>query len=154
MALRQLTFARIFGSIPGPVVFGAVIDNTCVLWQTTEDGSGSCWYYNSYKLRMSMFLLVLAIKVVTALFYVAGNMMYRPPAEETTNRARTKSGRTISSVSSHPGRLDSYLQNPELDTFQKVESAPQLEGMDADIDADHEMKYLKTDEKDQSDVEL
>ena len=36
----QLTFARIFGSIPGPVVFGAVIDNTCILWQSTEDGSG------------------------------------------------------------------------------------------------------------------
>ena len=35
-----------------------------------------------------------------------------------------------------------------------MESAPQLEGMDADIDADHEMKYLKTDEKNQSDVEL
>lgn len=129
----QLTFARIFGSIPGPVVFGAVIDNTCILWQSTEDGSGSCWYYNSYKLRVSMFLLVLAIKVVTALFYVAGNMMYRPPATESANKRRTVSGRTLSNVSSHAGKLDYLPSSTELEPFQKVSSAPQLQGMEVEL---------------------
>ena len=117
------------------MVFGAVIDNTRILWRSTEDGSGevvvdvvvvvsvvvavllllfrnssvfaadvqlsmvlfcsrtatskssssfsffssgSCWYYGSYKLRMSMFLLVLAIKVVTGKPSLYFLYMYTP----------------------------------------------------------------------------
>ncbi|RXG73850.1 Solute carrier organic anion transporter family member 4A1 [Armadillidium vulgare] len=38
---------RIFGTIPGPILFGLVLDNACSLWQTTCRGSGSCRHYNN-----------------------------------------------------------------------------------------------------------
>uniref|UniRef100_H2YEM2 Solute carrier organic anion transporter family member n=1 Tax=Ciona savignyi TaxID=51511 RepID=H2YEM2_CIOSA len=45
----QWLFIRALGSIPGPIMFGTVIDLTCILWQKRIcDGSkGSCWIYNS-----------------------------------------------------------------------------------------------------------
>ena len=62
----QLTFARIFGSIPGPVVFGAVIDNTCILWQESgEDESGnSCALRRIELLNKSAFNFYLSLLLV------------------------------------------------------------------------------------------
>ena len=36
----QTMIARIFGSIPGPILFGHFIDNTCTLWRREDDSSG------------------------------------------------------------------------------------------------------------------
>ena len=39
----QLT--RLFGSIPGPIIFGMFIDKTCLHWGQSCDGQGSCDIY-------------------------------------------------------------------------------------------------------------
>lgn len=38
---------RILGTIPAPMVFGALIDETCILWNKTCDGEGSCLVYDN-----------------------------------------------------------------------------------------------------------
>ena len=38
---------RILGTIPAPMVFGALIDDTCILWNETCDGGGSCLVYDN-----------------------------------------------------------------------------------------------------------
>ena len=45
----QWLFIRALGSIPGPILFGVIIDLTCVLWQIREcdKTQGSCWIYES-----------------------------------------------------------------------------------------------------------
>ena len=30
----QMDLVRILGAIPGPIVFGALLDKTCILWNT------------------------------------------------------------------------------------------------------------------------
>ena len=46
-----------FGSMPGPVIFGAFIDKTCILWEETCNGRGSCLEYNN---ELLSYLLVAA----------------------------------------------------------------------------------------------
>lgn len=53
----QWLFLCMFGSMPGPVVFGAFIDKTCILWEETCSGRGSCLEYNN---ELLSYLLVAA----------------------------------------------------------------------------------------------
>jgi sodium-independent organic anion transporter len=67
MGLQSGTF-RLFGSIPGPIVFGAIIDSTCKLKQTYCGGtkeSGSCWEYDALDLRLALMLLAVLPKFLS-----------------------------------------------------------------------------------------
>uniref|UniRef100_A0A4W3KCB1 Solute carrier organic anion transporter family member 4C1 n=1 Tax=Callorhinchus milii TaxID=7868 RepID=A0A4W3KCB1_CALMI len=47
----QWVFVRLLGSIPGPVLFGAVIDKSCILWNEDDSGiKGACWVYNNARM--------------------------------------------------------------------------------------------------------
>ncbi|GAB6028157.1 hypothetical protein CHUAL_002367 [Chamberlinius hualienensis] len=42
----------LFGFIPGPIIYGAVVDSTCLLWDEKGCGKkGNCWLYNLDDLR-------------------------------------------------------------------------------------------------------
>ena len=44
--LRQ-TATRLLGTLPSPLIFGWLLDQTCVVWKKTEDGTvGNCWIYD------------------------------------------------------------------------------------------------------------
>lgn len=47
---------RILGTIPAPMVFGALIDETCILWQENCEGRGACLVYDNY--YMSRFVTI------------------------------------------------------------------------------------------------
>ncbi len=44
----QFVIFRIFGYIPSPILFGNVIDSTCLLWKSTCEGEagGRCLMYD------------------------------------------------------------------------------------------------------------
>lgn len=48
------------GTIPGPVFFGAIIDQTCLLL------SDSCLFYDNYSMSLYMMLIVVLVKLVSA----------------------------------------------------------------------------------------
>ncbi|KAF6213994.1 hypothetical protein GE061_011723 [Apolygus lucorum] len=37
--------------IPSPIIFGYIIDTTCLVWGRTCTGNGNCWLYNAHQLR-------------------------------------------------------------------------------------------------------
>ncbi|EDO31714.1 predicted protein, partial [Nematostella vectensis] len=43
----QWLFLSVFGSVPGPVLFGTFIDRTCTLWEDSCGSRGSCLEYNN-----------------------------------------------------------------------------------------------------------
>ena len=44
----QSTLARLFGSIPGPIAFGAILDTACVIWEKDDCGeNGSCLLFDT-----------------------------------------------------------------------------------------------------------
>ncbi|KAH7960403.1 hypothetical protein HPB49_019177 [Dermacentor silvarum] len=54
---------RLLGTIPGPILFGHLIDRSCVLWQGTCDGgSGACAVYENSAMGMNLFLIMLGVK--------------------------------------------------------------------------------------------
>lgn len=53
---------RAFGSIPGPIVFGALFDSACIYWQYECSRRGNCWVYdNAHLSQRAVILTVLGI---------------------------------------------------------------------------------------------
>ncbi|NXV07630.1 SO4C1 protein, partial [Cettia cetti] len=51
----QLVFLRLLGTIPGPILFGVAIDNSCTLWDINEcESKGACWVYDNERMAFSL----------------------------------------------------------------------------------------------------
>ncbi|XP_074101813.1 organic anion transporting polypeptide 58Dc [Cotesia typhae] len=46
-----LTIMSLFAFIPSPILFGFILDKTCLVWGKTCSGTGNCWLYNGEALR-------------------------------------------------------------------------------------------------------
>ncbi|XP_053910994.1 solute carrier organic anion transporter family member 4C1-like isoform X3 [Cuculus canorus] len=47
----QEVFLRLLGTIPGPILFGVAIDNSCTLWDFNEcKTKGACWVYDNERM--------------------------------------------------------------------------------------------------------
>ena len=67
LGLQSLLF-RAVGSIPGPIVFGAIFDSTCLFWQFDCDRRGNCWVYNNVTLGNRAVALALSGVVLNLIF--------------------------------------------------------------------------------------
>ncbi len=48
-------FVFITGAVPGGILFGIVIDSTCILWKTDCGVQQTCLRYSSHQLTYAMF---------------------------------------------------------------------------------------------------
>lgn len=47
MAMGIIQFSiSLFGNVPCPIIYGAVIDSTCLIWETICDKQGACSLYD------------------------------------------------------------------------------------------------------------
>lgn len=53
----QTSIVRLVGSVPGPIVFGAVVDSTCLMWQDECGRRGNCWVYDRPTLSTRVIVL-------------------------------------------------------------------------------------------------
>ncbi|XP_076657623.1 organic anion transporting polypeptide 74D [Halictus rubicundus] len=92
MALGLIQFAiGLFGNVPCPIVYGAVVDSACLVWEYACGQRGACWLYDSNVFRMFYHgttggILVLAFVVDIVVWYKAGsiNFVEEQEAEEGT----------------------------------------------------------------------
>ncbi|MEE6458874.1 hypothetical protein FKM82_000452 [Ascaphus truei] len=76
----QWLFIRLLGSIPGPILFGVIIDSTCILWNVNECGiKGACWTYNNSKTAYSLAAISAVCKILTIVFLFIAICIYKPP---------------------------------------------------------------------------
>lgn len=68
----QFVIFRLFGYIPAPILFGNLIDSSCLLWQSSCGKSGGrCLIYDIEKFRYKYIGLCTGIKVVAlSIFFV------------------------------------------------------------------------------------
>ncbi|XP_041465437.1 solute carrier organic anion transporter family member 4A1-like isoform X2 [Lytechinus variegatus] len=66
------------GNVPAPVVFGLLIDRSCLLWETACNGSRSCWLYDNKQFANSFFLLTVIFKSSSLIFCIAALLSYKP----------------------------------------------------------------------------
>ena len=80
----QFTVSHFFsGSIPGPILFGKLIDITCKLWQTKCNEQGSCFFYDNQNMSQNLLTVSLVGKFLSALFFFCALIFYKtPPSEE------------------------------------------------------------------------
>ncbi|CAB3380470.1 Hypothetical predicted protein [Cloeon dipterum] len=53
MALGLIQFAiGLFGNVPCPIVYGAVVDSACLVWDTACGERGACWLYDADVFRV------------------------------------------------------------------------------------------------------
>uniref|UniRef100_A0AC34QK55 Solute carrier organic anion transporter family member n=1 Tax=Panagrolaimus sp. JU765 TaxID=591449 RepID=A0AC34QK55_9BILA len=73
------TFLRLLGFIPGGVLFGLMIDTTCLKWQESKCGSKqSCLVHDPSRLSWTIMAVAIVCKLVSILATIIGYMTYRP----------------------------------------------------------------------------
>ena len=70
------------GSIPGPILFGKLIDITCRLWQTKCDEQGSCFFYDNQQMSRNILAVSIVGKFLSALFFFCALILYKTPSGE------------------------------------------------------------------------
>lgn len=46
-----LMIVSLFALIPGPILYGTIIDQSCLLWEYSCGNRGNCWHYDKEKFR-------------------------------------------------------------------------------------------------------
>ena len=74
-----ILFSSLFpGTIPGPIIVGAVIDLSCILWEDNCGEKGSCWVYDNTWLSYYLTILVTVLEAVKLLLTVLALVLYKP----------------------------------------------------------------------------
>ncbi|ESO83153.1 hypothetical protein LOTGIDRAFT_222876 [Lottia gigantea] len=97
----QWIIARCLGSIPGPILFGKMIDLTCLVWQNKCGEQGSCFFYDNQQLSYNLLALGMALKCLSTIFFFLSLKLYKPPPIE---EIRISPDTTSESVSSNNGK--------------------------------------------------
>ena len=73
------TFGPLSGHVPGPIIFSAIFDSSCLVWQEKCDQKGSCWTYDSSALSWGMSWVVFTASGVNAICWSISLVLYKPP---------------------------------------------------------------------------
>lgn len=74
----QLVMSRSLGAVPGPPIFGAVVDSVCLVSQTTStEEENACAIYDQKNLGLLMFFIAATIKTLSFVFIFAAWFFYR-----------------------------------------------------------------------------
>ena len=86
----------IIGTMPGPVLLGAIIDSSCDIWQHSCGVQGSCWVYDKSAMGVRVMLWFVGLKVCGAFLFLIASIVYKPPTAELSERnVQTISGASI-----------------------------------------------------------
>uniref|UniRef100_A0A182TU24 Solute carrier organic anion transporter family member n=1 Tax=Anopheles melas TaxID=34690 RepID=A0A182TU24_9DIPT len=86
---------RVLGTIPAPMIFGRLIDETCILWQESScDDHGACLVYDNAFMSKYMLLLALIGKACSILFFFGAWFYYIPPKTITNGDTATHQKQT------------------------------------------------------------
>lgn len=67
----QFVIFRLFGYIPAPILFGNLIDSTCLLWKSScGAGTGRCLIYDIEQFRYKYVGLASGVKIVALLIFL------------------------------------------------------------------------------------
>ncbi|XP_059351055.1 solute carrier organic anion transporter family member 74D-like isoform X2 [Daphnia carinata] len=87
MALGLIQFAiGLFANVPCPIIYGAVVDSACFVWEKTCGEQGACWLYDAKTFRVSFHgttgaLMLCAFFVDLVVWYKADKITF--PEDET-----------------------------------------------------------------------
>ncbi|OWF43468.1 solute carrier organic anion transporter family member 4A1-like [Mizuhopecten yessoensis] len=133
----QLSFTKFLGYIPGPILFGWLIDLSCLVWNSKCGVDGSCFFYDNKQMSNNILAIILAGKAVTTLWTVFAYLCYirGPKNEKKEHQCNDQHGSQFSSqetfisvisnqcVSTAQPSSATDLQN-EQDSYEPTKSEP------------------------------
>ena len=85
----QSFFWRLFGSIPGPILFRVIFDSACLFWQQECNRRGNCWVYDNTALsRRAVVLAILAMAGYFISMFLCWWVYPRSSNGDTTNSGK------------------------------------------------------------------
>ena len=142
LGVQSLVF-RAFGSIPGPIVFGAIFDSACIYWQYECSRRGNCWIYNNEHLSQRAVLLALLGIVLNFIFSFLTWIFY--PKKTMTERAAVtkvpleESSGSHSESSSDADKTESSESMDDVKPTRRLSTARMDSHCSEDILLDSEM---------------
>ncbi|XP_054268573.1 solute carrier organic anion transporter family member 74D-like [Macrosteles quadrilineatus] len=87
-----LLMVSLFAFIPGPILYGAMIDSTCLVWDETCGRRGNCWLYDKYRLRYSLNVTSACLTLIGVLFdalvcYLGGDLKLYEDEEDSNKNS-------------------------------------------------------------------
>lgn len=76
----QWIAVRLLGTIPAPILFGYLIDLSCVLWPGSCDETGACAVYENGQMARNLLALLATVKFLSCLFFFLSWLLYKAPA--------------------------------------------------------------------------
>ncbi|XP_043494438.1 solute carrier organic anion transporter family member 74D isoform X2 [Polistes fuscatus] len=66
-----LMIISLFALIPGPIIYGAIIDSTCLIWEESCGTRGNCWFHHRENFRYLVNISSVGFSIIGVLFDVA-----------------------------------------------------------------------------------
>ncbi len=76
LGIKQF-FMTAFGTIPGPILFGSVIDSTCTYWHTDLSNQSVCKMYDNKNFALGMGLLGIGFKFICFVLVILSYFMLK-----------------------------------------------------------------------------
>ena len=76
----------------GPIVYGALTDSACSIWQTECGEQTSCWVYDNFTVRRNYFIVAVVFKVFSVISFFLASVLYKPPRQENSLRHTASNG--------------------------------------------------------------
>lgn len=100
MILNELISFFFTGTIPGPILFGAVFDMVCFVWSENCGETASCWIYDNFGLSLGIFSITVVVKLFSGTMFVLALKFYVPPQSDSNNSNSVGGGRKLSTDTS------------------------------------------------------
>ncbi|XP_067937560.1 solute carrier organic anion transporter family member 4C1-like [Watersipora subatra] len=78
---------RLFGSVPGLLLLGGLLDNSCLVWQEKCEDAGSCAIYDNSLMGVSAFTAVILGKTLSLIALCLAFRLHTPLAADEENCA-------------------------------------------------------------------
>ena len=72
----QSVLYRLLGTIPGPLIFGALFDSGCILWAYECGVRGNCWEYDNKTVNLRIFIVAFVTNVINTLLIMLAWLMF------------------------------------------------------------------------------
>ncbi|XP_078514712.1 solute carrier organic anion transporter family member 2B1-like isoform X2 [Lissotriton helveticus] len=82
----QSMLLRVFAFLPCPILYGSVIDSTCLLWERECDNNTSCQYYDNTLLRKRYMGLQLVFEVASCVCFFLVFLILRNQEKRALNK--------------------------------------------------------------------
>ena len=100
------------------MIFGAVTDTACLVWQTECGENSSCWIYDNFAVSRNYFLIAMSVKCLSTILFSVAFCTYKPPiGEEESNFGSTlhQNGSGLNNMTF----VDGSVKQLEYDTVNK-----------------------------------